>query len=135
MSFYTVIKTELKSRKYLICALEELKKRGEITSFVSNERKETVEVNRDGDVINIAMEKTGSYQIGGDNRVVNVFSNRLKQIYAYESIKDNLPLDFEIANESETAGEIQIVLKGEEETNGQAGKDTDNPGRQGRKRI
>jgi len=112
MSFYTVIKTELKSKKYLICALEELKKRGEITSFVSNERKETVEIDRDGDVINISKEKTGNYQIGGDNRVVNAFSNRLKQIYAYESIKDNLPLDFEIANESETAGEIHIVLKG-----------------------
>lgn len=112
MSFYTVIKTELKSKKYLICALEELKKKGEITNFVANERKETVEIDRDGDIINIAKEKTGSYQIGGDNRVVNAFSNRLKQVYAYESIKDNLPLDFEIASESETAGEIQIVLKG-----------------------
>ncbi|MBW7957662.1 MAG: hypothetical protein H3C68_07185 [Deltaproteobacteria bacterium] len=112
MSFYTVIKTELSVRKYLICALEELKKRGEITSYVANERKDTVEVDRDGDIINIAKEKTGNYQLGGDNRVVNSFSNRLKQMYAYESIKDNLPLDFEISSETETAGEIQIVLKG-----------------------
>lgn len=112
MSFYTVIKTELSNKKYLVCALEELKKRGEITSFVVNERKETVEVNRDGDIINIIKEKTGNYQFGGDNRVVNTFSNRLKQIYAYESIKDNLPLDFEIANETENEGEIQILLKG-----------------------
>lgn len=112
MSFYTVIKTELSSKKYLICALEELKRRGEITTFVKNDRKETVEVDRDGDIINIALEKTGNYGIGGDNRVVNTFSNRLKQIYAYESIKDNLPLDFEIASENEVAGEIKIVLKG-----------------------
>ncbi|WKZ33563.1 MAG: hypothetical protein QY316_03915 [Thermodesulfobacteriota bacterium] len=111
MSFYTVIKTELSVRKYLICALEELKKRGEITSFVASERKDTIEVDRDGDIINISREKTG-YQLGGDNRVVNSFSNRLKQMYAYESIKDNLPLDFEISSETETAGEIQIVLKG-----------------------
>ena len=112
MSFYTVVKTELSNRKYLICALEELKKRGEITNFVANERKETVEINRDGDIINVIKEKTGSYQLGGDNRVLNRFTNRLKQIYAYESIKDNLPLDFEIASEVETEGEIQILLKG-----------------------
>lgn len=112
MSFYTVIKTELSSRKYLICALEEMKKRGEITSFVANERKDTVEVDRDGDILNVVREKAGSYQIGGDNRVLNAFSNRLKQIYAYESIKDNLPLDFEIASEQETEGEIRILLKG-----------------------
>lgn len=112
MSFYTLIKTELSSKKYLMCALEELKKRGEIKSFVANERKETIEVDRDGDIINILKEKTGNYQLGGDNRVVNAFSNRLKQIYAYESIRDNLPLDFEIANETETGGEIHILLKG-----------------------
>ena len=69
-------------------------------------------MDRDGDIINILKEKTGNYQLGGDNRVVNAFSNRLKQIYAYESIKDNLPLDFEIANETETGGEIHILLKG-----------------------
>lgn len=112
MSFYTVIKTELSSKKYIICALEELKKRGEIKSFIKNEKKDTIEVDRDGDIINISKEKTGNYQMGGDNRVVGNFSNRLKQIYAYESIKDNLPLDFEIAKENETAGEIQILLKG-----------------------
>lgn len=112
MSFYTVIKTELTDSKYLVCALEELKKRGEITSFVVNERKETIEIDRDGDIMNVIREKAGSYQLGGDNRVVSRFSNRLKQIYAYESIKDNLPLDFEIASEVETEGEIQILLKG-----------------------
>ena len=112
MSFYTVIKTEITNKQYLICALEKLKKRGEITSFVANERKETVEINRDGDIINVIREKAGSYQLGGDNRVLNRFTNRLKQIYAYESIKDNLPLDFEIASEVETEGEIQILLKG-----------------------
>ena len=36
----------------------------------------------------------------------------LKQIYALESIKDNLPLDFEIAQETEIEGEIKILLKG-----------------------
>ncbi|MBI5642199.1 MAG: hypothetical protein HY954_01845 [Deltaproteobacteria bacterium] len=112
MSFYTVIKTQLSNKKYIICALEELKKRGEITSFVKNDRKETIEVDRDGDIINIAQEKTGNFEVGGDNRVVNRFSDRLKQFYAYESIKDNLPLDFEISKETENAGEIQILLKG-----------------------
>lgn len=112
MSFYTVIKTELSNKKYIICALEELKKRGEIKSFVKNERKETFEVDRDGDIINIAKEKTGNFGIGGDARVASNFSNKLKQFYALESIKDNLPLDFEIATETETAGEIKILLKG-----------------------
>ncbi len=112
MSFYTVIKTELKNGKYVVAALEELKKKGEITSFVKSERKEEFEVNRDGDMINIAEEKTGNFQVAGDNRVVQSFSNRLKQMYAYESIKDNLPLDLEIAKETETAGEILILLKG-----------------------
>ncbi|MFQ5736145.1 MAG: hypothetical protein ACE5GY_04690 [Thermodesulfobacteriota bacterium] len=112
MSFYTVIKTQLNSRKYIICALEELKKKGEITSFVHVEKKETIEVDRDGDILNITKEKTGNYQVGGDNRVVNRFSDRLKQAYALESIKDNLPLDFEIAREVETEGEIKILLKG-----------------------
>jgi hypothetical protein len=112
MSFYTVIKTELSNKKYIICALEELKKRGEIKSFVKNEKKETFEVDRDGDIINIAKEKTGNFEIGGDARAARNFSNKLKQFYAYESIKDNLPLDFEIAKENETAGEIQILIKG-----------------------
>ena len=63
-------------------------------------------------MITLSMEKSGNYQVGGDNRVVNRFSDRLKQIYAYESIKDNLPLDFEISKETETSGEIHILLKG-----------------------
>jgi hypothetical protein len=42
MSFYTVIKTELSNKKYIICALEELKERGEVTNFLVNERKETM---------------------------------------------------------------------------------------------
>jgi len=113
MSFYTVIKTDLSDRKYIICALEEMKKRGEITSFLVNERKETIEIDRDGDIVTIVKEKTGSgFELAGDNRVIQSFSNRLKQFYAYESIKDNLPLDFEIVRETEISGEIQILLKG-----------------------
>lgn len=112
MSFYTVIKTELGSKKYLICALEEMKKRGEIKSYIHNEKKEKIEVDRDGDILSIAKQKEGSYEIGGDNRVVNSFSNRLKQFYAYEAIKENIPLDFEIAQETEIGGEIHILLKG-----------------------
>lgn len=111
MSFYTVIKTELNNKKYILCALAELKRRGEISSYVQNEKKNTIEVDRDGDKISV-QEKAGAFEIGGDNRVLNQFSNRLKQVYALESIKDNLPLDFEIANETETAGEIEILLKG-----------------------
>ena len=111
MSFYTVIKTELNSKKYILCALAEMKKRGEIKNYVENERKETIEVDRDGDVLNIVRQKEG-FDLAGDNRVVNTFSKRLKQFYAYESIKENIPLDFEIAKETEVAGEIQIILKG-----------------------
>ncbi len=111
MSFYTVIKTELNSKKYILCALVEMKKRGEIKNYVENERKETIEVDRDGDIINIVKQKEG-FDLAGDNRVVNTFSRRLKQFYAYESIKENIPLDFEIAKETETGGEIQIILKG-----------------------
>ncbi len=112
MSFYTVIKTQLNNKKYIVCALEELKRKGEITNFVNIEKKGSIEVDRDGDIINITKEKTGNYQVGGDNRVVNRFSDRLKQFYALESIKDNLPLDFEIAQEVESEGEIKILLKG-----------------------
>ncbi|MBI5237491.1 MAG: hypothetical protein HY887_03605 [Deltaproteobacteria bacterium] len=113
MSFYTVIQTELKNRKYLLLAIEELKRKGEITNFAHNERKETVEVDRHGDIINVIRDKAGNYQVAGDNRVVRAFSDRLRQAYAYESIKDNLPLDFEVAKETETAaGEIMILLKG-----------------------
>ncbi|MBI5182299.1 MAG: hypothetical protein HZA06_05270, partial [Nitrospirae bacterium] len=61
----------------------------------------------------ITKEKAGNnFEVAGDSRVANAFTNRLKQFYAYESIKDNLPLDFEIAKESEEAGEIIIHLKG-----------------------
>ena len=65
-----------------------------------------------GDIITIGKSKEGNYQVEGDARVVNAFSKRLKQIYAYESIKENLPLDFEIVQEKEVAGEMKIVLKG-----------------------
>ncbi len=112
MSFYTVIKTQINSRKYLVCALEEMKRKGEITSFLKVEGKDKIEVDRDGDILNVVKEKSGNYQVGGDNRVVNRFSDRLKQVYALESIKDNLPLDFEIAQETEVEGEIKILLKG-----------------------
>lgn len=113
MSFYTVIKTELKNKKYLLLAIEDMKSKGEITNYVHNERKETMEVDRHGDVINVVKDKAGNYQVAGDNRVIRAFSDRLKQAYAYESIKDNLPLDFEVAKETETAsGEIMILLKG-----------------------
>ena len=111
MSFYTVIQTEIKDKQILICALEALKHRGEINEFSLNEQKETIEIDRDGDIVNIAKEKTGLFNMAGDNRVVSSFSRRLAQIYAYEAIKENLPLDFEIAEEIESAGEIKILLK------------------------
>ncbi|MBI5327277.1 MAG: hypothetical protein HZB80_03145 [Deltaproteobacteria bacterium] len=111
MSFYTTIKTEITNKKYIIAALEEMKRRGEITNFQLHERKEKIEVDRSGDIINIAREKTSNFGVAGDARVVKSFSDRLKQFYAYESIKDNLPLDFEIAKESEVGGDIMILLK------------------------
>lgn len=112
MSFYTVIKTELKEKQYILCAVEEMQKRGEITVFEIGSKKEGIKINRDGDIIHINKSKTGNYQVEGDARVVNAFSKRLKQLYAYESIKENLPFDFEIAQETEVAGEIKILLKG-----------------------
>jgi hypothetical protein len=113
MSFYTVIQTELKNRKYVLAALMELKKRGEITECKVNEKRGTMEVDRSGDKIKISENKRGAFELGGDNRVVQSFSNKLKQYYALESIKDHLPLDFEIAEEKETIdGEIKILLKG-----------------------
>lgn len=112
MSFYTQIKTELTSRKYVLCALEELKKKGEITGYQVVDKKNKIEVNREGDIINILHAKAGNFEVGGDSRVINTFTNRLKQLYAYESIKENLPLDFEIAKESEVSGDIVILLKG-----------------------
>ena len=112
MSFYTKIKTKLSSKRLIICALEEMKRKGEIASFVENEKKERIEVDRDGDKVEIIADKAGEFEVAGDNRVIQQFSNRLKQVYAYETIKDNLPLDFEIAQESESGGEITILLKG-----------------------
>lgn len=112
MSFYAQIKTELNNKKYIMCALEELKRSGEITGFQVLEKKNKIEINREGDIINILQEKTGNFEVAGDSRVINTFTNRLKQIYAYESIKQNLPLDFEIAKETEVGGDIVIVLKG-----------------------
>lgn len=112
MSFYTQIKTELTNKKYIMCAIEELKKSGEITGFRVIEKKNKIEINREGDIINILEGKTGNFEVAGDNRVINTFANRLKQMYAYESIKQNLPLDFEIAKETEVGGDIVIVLKG-----------------------
>lgn len=112
MSFYTVIKTEISNKKYAICALEEMKRRGEITNFSVIGKKETIEVDREGDIISLAKEKSGNFNMAGDARAINTFGDRFKQLYAYEVIKDNLPLDFEIAKESETAGDILILLKG-----------------------
>ena len=112
MSFYTVIKTELNGKKYIICALEEMKRRGEIRTFIKNEKKDSIEIDRDGDIVTLNKVGSGNAEMAGDNRVVQQFSGRLKQFYALEAIKDNLPLDFEIVSETETAGEIKILLKG-----------------------
>jgi len=113
MSFYTRIKTTMSNRQYVVAALGELEKRGEIVSFQINERNGEIEVDRDGDLLNVVQEKGGNnMEVAGDARVAKTFADRLKQIYAYESIKDNIPLDFEIAEESEQAGEIVILLKG-----------------------
>lgn len=113
MSFYTKIETQLKNKQYVIAALVELRKRGEITACTIDEKKEVMEVDRSGDAIKVARNKEGAFEVGGDNRVVPAFTNKLKQFYALESIKDNLPLDFEISEEQETIdGEIKILLKG-----------------------
>lgn len=113
MSFYTKIQTQLKNKQYVMAALVELRKRGEITECKIDEKREIMEVDRSGDIIKVSKSKQGNFELGGDNRVVQSFSNKLKQFYALESIKDNLPLDFEIAEEQETiAGEIKILLKG-----------------------
>jgi hypothetical protein len=112
MSFYIVIKTEISNRQYILSALKEMRRRGEITDFIINEKKDRIEIDRDGDIIIISREKSGNFGISGDARVVRSFSKRLTQLYAYASIKENLPLDFEIAHESEVAGEIKMVLKG-----------------------
>ncbi|MFZ3073437.1 MAG: hypothetical protein WA162_09360 [Thermodesulfobacteriota bacterium] len=112
MSYYTEIKTELKNRHYILLALEELKKRGEITRYEQIEKKDSIKVDRGGDIMNVSMTKEGTVRVEGDARVVNAFTQRLTQMYAYMSIKENLPLDFEIAKETESAGSITILLKG-----------------------
>lgn len=113
MSFYCVIKTELTKKKYIIAALEEMRRHGEITNYEINERKEKIKVDREGEIVNVIKEKSGNnYEVAGIARPAREIAQRLKQLYAYESIKDNLPLDFEIAKETEQAGEIVILLKG-----------------------
>ena len=112
MSFYIVIKTEISNKQYIISTLKEMQKRGEITRFLVDKKKEQIEIDRDGDIIIISMAKSGNYEVSGDARIVRSFSKRLTQLYAYSSIKENLPLDFEITHESEIAGEITILLKG-----------------------
>jgi hypothetical protein len=113
MSFYAVVQTELTEKKFIMLALEEMQKRGEITDFKIVGKNDSIEVNRSGDKITIKLDaKTGQYQFAGDSRVVNSFSKRFTQIYALESIRDNLPLDFEIEMENEIGGEINLILKG-----------------------
>ena len=112
MSFYTTIKTELASKATVILALKELETRGEIRAFEELKKKDRIEIDRSGDIISITKSKTGELQLEGDARIVKTFLSRLKQIYAYESIKENLPLDFEIAEETEIGGDITITLKG-----------------------
>ncbi len=111
MSFYLKLKVQIANKKYLIAALKELQKNGELVRFEENEKKETIEVDRDGDIIKIIKDKLGNYELGGDARVVKSFADRLKQVYALQSIKDNMPLDFEIVQETESAGEIILLLK------------------------
>ncbi len=110
MSFYLKLKIQIANKKYLIAALKELQKKGEILKY-EEKRKETIEVDRDGDIIKIIKDKLGNYELGGDARVVKAFADRLKQVYALESIKDNMPLDFEIVQETDSAGEILLLLK------------------------
>src|SRR3989337_908992 len=113
MSFYCVIRTELSKKKYIIAALAEMQRKGEITSFVVNRKKEKIEIDREGEVVTVSrVNENSNFEIGGISRPAREISDRMKQLYAYESIKDNLPLDFEIANETEEAGEIFITLKG-----------------------
>lgn len=112
MSFYTTIKTELASKATVILALRELETRGEIRAFEELKKKDKIEIDRSGDIISITKNKAGELQLEGDARIVETFLKRLKQMYAYESIKENLPLDFEIAEEAELGGDITITLKG-----------------------
>lgn len=107
-----MISTEMKEKKQLVMALKEMRKRGEITEFESNVKTDSMKIDRSGDEFTLNLSKEGNYNVGGDNRLVERFSNRLKQFYALESIKENLPLDFEVAEESETEGEMRLILKG-----------------------
>ncbi len=113
MSFYCVIKTELSRKKYVIAALAEMQRKGEITNYSVSQTKDKIEVDREGEVVTVSRTKeAANYEIGGISRPAREISDRIKQLYAYESIKDNLPLDFEISKETEEAGEIHITLKG-----------------------
>ncbi len=113
MSFYCVIKTELSKKKYIIAALAEMQKKGEITSYTVSKTKEKIEVDREGEVVTVSRtNENTNFEVGGISRPAREISDRMKQLYAYESIKDNLPLDFEVAQETEEAGEIVITLKG-----------------------
>lgn len=112
MSFYMCIKTEIKNRIYLKSALAELHKRGEIQKIEENERKGKIIIDRGGDKLVITGDEEKGFEVGGDATVVKAFTDRLKQVYAVESIKDNLPLDLEVVEETESAtGEIHILLK------------------------
>ena len=111
MSFYLKLQVQIDNKKYLIAALKEMQKNGELTRYEENEKKGSIEVDRSGDVIKIIEAKLGGYELGGDATVVKSFADRLKQVYALESIKDNMPLDFEIVQETESAGEILLLLK------------------------
>src|SRR3989304_9964923 len=113
MSFYCVIKTELSKKKYIIAALAEMQRKGEITNYTVSRTKEKIEVDREGEVVTVSRgNENSNFEIGGISRPAREISDRMKQLYAYESIKDNLQLDFEIAQETEEAGEIFITLKG-----------------------
>ncbi len=113
MSFYCIIKTQLSNKKYVIAALAEMQRKGEITGYSVSKTKDKISVDREGEVVTVSrVNEQSNFEIGGISRPAREISDRMKQLYAYESIKDNLPLDFEIAKESEEAGEIHITLKG-----------------------
>lgn len=113
MSFYCVIKTQLSNKKYIIAALTEMQRKGEITNYTLSKTKDKIEVDREGEVVTVSrVNEQSNFEVGGISRPAREISDRMKQLYAYESIKDNLPLDFEIAKETEEAGEIFITLKG-----------------------
>src|SRR3989304_937354 len=113
MSFYCVIKTELSEQRYIIAAMAEMQRKGEITNYTVSRTKEKIEVDREGEVVTVSrVNENSNFELGGMPQTAREISDRMKQLYAYESIKDNLTLDFEIAQETEEAGEIVIMLKG-----------------------